>query len=254
MTRGLAIADAIVGVGAIVKFWRGLSELECLEAPRASTTQPTVALLVPLLDERAYVESIVVNLLSLDYDTSLLRVVLITSEVEGDGNDSTHAVCRRAIESSNARNIVLLHAPVGSPQRKATQLNFALEHLAAQPPDWVGVYDADSTPDPRSLTELAARARVEPWVQVFQQSPIYLNRWTERDRWMRAEAVLQSARSLCVEAPRIRRSGSKQSPGYYYLIGHGQFFKYDLIAKCRFPVEPVIDDLPLGKALAQGKA
>ena len=97
MTRGLAIADAIVGVGAIVKFWRGLSELECLEAPPASTTQPTVALLVPLLDERPYVESIVANLLSLDYDTSLLRVVLITSEVEGDGNDSTHSGCRRAI-------------------------------------------------------------------------------------------------------------------------------------------------------------
>jgi cellulose synthase/poly-beta-1,6-N-acetylglucosamine synthase-like glycosyltransferase len=159
--------------------------------------------------------------------------------------------------------IVHLHYPKTS-GNKAKQMNFALATLkktGVLRPDeatYVGVYDADSAPDPYTLRVLSTYARENRPV-AFQQYPIYLRNCGKLSRLMRNEAILQTAHSVCVEYPRQRRvnsaiqAGRNAGPTFTYCIGHGVFFRSDWILEVGFPETAPVEDLPLGFMLSLGK-
>lgn len=159
--------------------------------------------------------------------------------------------------------IIHLHYPKTS-GNKAKQMNFALATLTQAGvlrPDeatYVGVYDADSAPDPHTLRVLSTYARQNRPV-AFQQYPIYLRHCGKLSRLMRNEAMLQTAHSVCVEYPRQRRvnsailAGRNAGPTFTYCIGHGVFLRSDWILKVGFPETAPVEDLPLGFMLSLGK-
>lgn len=177
---------------------------------------------------------------------------------------TTRDVVLSHLSKRNARcQIIPLHYPETG-GNKAAQMNFALTTLTAMGllnPDketYVGVYDADSAPDPLTLRALSSYACRSHSV-AFQQYPIYLRSCEKLGRLMRNEAVLQTAHSVCVEYPRQHRvnsairAGRVAGPTFTYCIGHGVFFRSDWILTAGFPEKAPVEDLPIGFMLSLGK-
>jgi cellulose synthase/poly-beta-1,6-N-acetylglucosamine synthase-like glycosyltransferase len=177
---------------------------------------------------------------------------------------STKDVVHDHLTTWNPRcQVIHLHYPKTS-GNKAKQMNFALTTLRETGilcPDeatYVGVYDADSVPDPHTLRALSTYAHDNRPV-AFQQYPIYLRNCGKLGRLMRNEAILQTAHSVCVEYPRQHRvnsaiqAGRSAGPTFTYCIGHGVFFRSDWILEVGFPETAPVEDLPLGFMLSLGK-
>ncbi len=145
-------------------------------------------------------------------------------------------------------------------------MNFALKTLRrmgiveSECETYIGVYDADSAPDPFTLNAISS------WVNnhkkkplAFQQYPIYLRNYQRLGSIMRNEAVLQTAHSLCVEYPRQTRVNLAinarriAGPTFTYCIGHGVFFRSDWLFSSEFPEKPPVEDLSIGFMLSLGE-
>ncbi|MFF0110051.1 hypothetical protein [Streptomyces hirsutus] len=161
---------------------------------------------------------------------------------------------------------------------KSSQLVHAVEQLPdVLPPDadpaytYVGLYDADSQPDLRSLEQLAATASRGdgPAPDLVQQLPLQLRRPHAARRGgtdvlMRAHALADLRRRTGVEAYRIlarRRIRSAQLPAgltalaepVVYGVGAGLFVRHDTLVSIGMYEEPV-DDLLVGYKLSTAGA
>lgn len=186
----------------------------------------------------------------------------VVSEIaESASGPTTKQVIERVLgETSSRYRTILINCPEVT-GNKATQMNFALSQLVAagvlsgDVDTYVGVYDADSRPDSRTLLDLAVLAS-DGRAAAYQQYPVYLQSVFKCDKWMQNEAMLQTSRSVCVEYPRqIRvntslRRGDSAGPTFTYCIGHGEFLRADWLLRTGFPEETPIDDLPTGLMLS----
>ncbi|MFG1928805.1 hypothetical protein [Cryptosporangium sp. NPDC048952] len=143
-------------------------------------------------------------------------------------------------------------------QYRAAQLNMAVEHArerltpASADSVWVGVYNADSRPDPRTFTELRQRTTAEPDTRLFQQLVDYivpsrgptglvaignaqLQTWWTRSHYAARNARGHSGRTVW----------SRTSP--YSTFGHGEFARLDFLDHIGgFPDFAYADGLLLG--------
>jgi hypothetical protein len=177
---------------------------------------------------------------------------------------STQAVINQVLKTHPFRvKIQPFHDPK-TEGNKASQMNAALSWLqrVGEIPrpnsTYIGVYDADSRPYSLSLLALSLAAN-RTMAAAFQQYPIYLQDTIALDPWMRNEAWLQTARSVCVEIPRQLAINAQLELGhrwgktFTYCIGHGEFLRADWLLKTGFPDQTPIDDLPTGMMLSLGE-
>ena len=173
----------------------------------------------------------------------------------------TRDVLKDVLEQSDFRvRIEPIHYPE-TEGNKASQMNYALAALQkagliSEPTStYIGVYDADSRPCSLSLLALSVAANKKP-APAFQQYPIYLQDTNALDPFMRNEAWLQTARSVCIEMPRQFKinaqldCGSRWGTTFTYCIGHGEFLRADWLLRSGFPEQTPIDDLPTGMMLS----
>jgi hypothetical protein len=140
---------------------------------------------------------------------------------------------------------------------RASQLDLAVSdarqrHTAADTTLWVGVYNADSRPQPETFTELRHRLRTEPEARVFQQlvtyvvpqrpptSPVAVGNavlqtwWTHTHYWARNRRGARGRGWWAASVP-------------YSTFGHGEFVRADFLEEIGgFPDFAYADGLLLG--------
>ncbi len=132
----------------------------------------------------------------------------------------------------------------GHDRFKADQLTFGLAHARASgllgrwPRYWVGVFDADSAPEPGTITEVLARG-ADRTIAAFQQAPLYAGRW---ERFAGGWASLPSDLFCLGRALYSHVFSFKESFGYllsgshldirlHHFTGHGYFVRSDVLER-----------------------
>lgn len=224
------------------------------ERRRTFTNRPEtfVLILLPMLHEKDVAEETVRHFLSLDYDASLYKVLVITSAREcNTQNETTSSVVQRLCSSDASGRIIHFHSD-GSDTTKADQMNQALHWLnEAAPPWWtskvvIGVYDADSRPELNSLRELDRAVGENPNDCAFQQPAMYLYAFDLLPRglqgaYVRSRPLYNLRFCLFREIPGFLRSMIAarstsnvvrtvlSSPNHF--LGHGEFIRSHTLAR-----------------------
>ena len=239
-------------------------------APELPARPPRFVVLVPLLRERAVARALVQRMRRLDYPPELVTFVFVTTAREQPDSDgwTTERALRALLDAEPAPNMHVVHCNTGTDRCKADQLNHALSQLidlgTAGSSTFIGVYDADSAPDPRVLRFVAAEA-ARTGERAFQQVPLYsLNLatlpGTASGYVLRARAAHNALFALTVELPRMRRQRASVARHAWsprriaeawlsHALGHGQFFRADLLAELG-GFRPPSCDTQLGHAMA----
>ncbi|MFE4513407.1 glycosyltransferase [Kitasatospora sp. NPDC056783] len=223
---------------------------------------PPVVVILPLLDEAPVIDALFSAIGKLRYPRDRLYVLAATAEEAGGGPSSREAV-QRVIDGAPddpRRPVRCVHLGRKS-TCKADQLNAALAEARriCRERSWpetslvVGVFDADSRPESDLLIEVGSAFAQDPDLEAMQAYPVYLDDLEARTPQMKVEALRQTARSFCVEAPRALRyqrasAGLRSTVDAHYLIGHGQFFRGARLIDAGFPTGAPIDDLVQGFA------
>ena len=227
-------------------------------------------ILVPLLREQAAVQPLLERLSRLEYPREKLRVVLITTEREKEADGpTTKELLAALLPFMDEVGFLHVHCVGENDTCKADQLNFAMRqvgiHGSRRDDLFIGVYDADSSPDPRILSYLADRIRKDPESKAFQQIPIYFQNTHAVQRspggfFLLSRPFHNLLFALTVELPEMhqqtllagkrRGSSTRIFRGWLsHAIGHGEFFRIDVLTDLGGFVPPSCDT-QFGHALA----
>lgn len=226
-------------------------------------------ILIPLLRETAIVGKLLRRMALMDRGAATeVRFVFITTSREGDGPGTTADALRGELRRYDGHEFTHLHCDTGTDNCKADQLNFALHRIGlagARARDvFIGVYDADSSPDPRTLSHIAARVHAIPDLKAIQQVPLYFQNVGSasglRELYLLTRPFHNALFALTVEVPGMRRQPAvfarpKGSPrrnfdGWLsHGLGHGQFFRLDVLTELG-GFRPPSCDTQFGHALA----
>jgi len=249
---------------------------------------PDIILLLPVLREERELPDLLKQMLSLKYPQGKLHIVVITTEKErGDPRTfskkyTTIELANETIEQYNGcmkdKFFYHIHFPYRE-GNKASQLNFAIQELPkmfptiSEPKTYIGVYDADSRPDPHTTTYIGWNATLSQaegfeFPPAYQQVSIYFKNFTKLPDTMegillKLEAIFQTRWSLGYELPNyfeqyINYTNPSKSKLQFlidsrlnYFIGHGCFIRLDILHKVGgFPTYSATEDLSLGYILS----
>jgi cellulose synthase/poly-beta-1,6-N-acetylglucosamine synthase-like glycosyltransferase len=129
-----------VGVKRLRKDGRSGAELPTPER------LPTVSIIVPVKDEEKVVGRLLDAFLRVDYPPEKMEIIV----VEDGSTDKTVQVCIEYVQRYPGR-VKLVRKPTSD--GKPSALNFGLKHARGEV---VGVFDADSVPEPDILKRVAA--------------------------------------------------------------------------------------------------
>ncbi len=125
-----------------------------------STYEPTVAVIVPCWNEESTITSTLQSLLTLDYPTNKLEIIVVN-----DGStDNTLAVANTFANTENLRVFTKVNGG------KHSAMNFALEKTSAE---IVGCLDADSFVEPDALKAIVCHFKNEHVASVTPSIKIY---------------------------------------------------------------------------------
>ncbi|GAA3491774.1 hypothetical protein [Streptomyces cremeus] len=223
--------------------------------PADDTVHAVLHLLVPGLREQPYVQRTVKAFTAVRdaYPHAYIWFVTTAREV-GDG-PTTRELLEKELGTCDAARMAVIEdpRPVGN---KASQLNWAVEHIEGPQGDvdpvWFGVFDFDSQPPPELAAWVAAEAGSERAPEVVQAVPLATGclsgapeGWWSRSV-VRTEALHQAVRSFGVERWKLdRAAGGRLMP--QYLVGAGLFVRSDVLREVGG--FPYVDDVPLGYRL-----
>lgn len=227
-------------------------------------------IIIPVLREQNIIESTLNYFNKLDLSNIDLHVCIAGTSREKNENNkcyiSTGKIVNKWIikEKVNFRkNIHFSYVEISETNGdRATQLNYAVKQCRQYfEPELVGVYDADSLPDLKTLEEVAAEYCRKPNT-VFQQPVHFIsaaNRMAKKNKnpILVANALYQTTWTAIRELPRWKKHSEfcekNNNRLYYkndYLIGHGEFIPYKLYNSFIFPEKEVTDGIQLGYRLS----
>lgn len=165
----------------------------------------------------------------------------------------------RTAASARDNGLSLYYCEADAPEGdRASQLNHAVRVMRRFcSPQLVGVYDADSIPEPTSLEEAACRY-LDSRETVWQQPASFIkaaNRLAgdSANPVLVANALYLSVWTMIRELPRwISHHTSHGMRPFWrndYLIGHGQYLPFPVYEKFAFPEGEVTDGIQLGYRL-----
>ena len=254
--------------------WRTRSSIRWIENGNRAHVEPPPSrlrfvILLPLLREQGIVAKMLRRMEALDCRaTAETRFVFVSTSREGDHPGSTAHVLDAALQGRDRSRFIHLHCNSGTDRYKADQLNFALQRLGllGQRSDdlFIGVYDADSSPDPRTLSYVVSAVAGDPGLKAIQQVPLYFQNIRDaarlRDLYLMSRPVHNLLFALTVEVPGMRKQpavfssprGSWRRTFNGWLshgLGHGQFFRMDVLTELG-GFRPPSCDTQLGHMLA----
>lgn len=222
-------------------------------------------ILIPVLREQKIIKETFDFLLSLEYDFSKLKIVIITTEREFldkktlKQQPSTPEIVKQLIPTLNKNLNKELFFNIHYLYRrgvKSDQLNYALNKLLKENPKifesknfYIGLYDADSKTDKSILKFLADDAIKNNFPIVYQQPTIYLKNYdllpnNINGLFMKSFALWQTRYSLGYEIPMFLNSAintRRRLAKMEYCIGHGLFIRADFLKKIGFFPTPIED-------------
>lgn len=224
-------------------------------------------LIVPALRESAVIFETISALRRFDYPADRVEIVIALDAKEDGAITTADVVASYLAEHSHDGSNVTSVTFHGEQQRRSLQLNAALDdvrnrvhHRRITGPVVVGVYDADSRPDPRTLAYIDWTIRTTRRDLVaFQQTVSYLLNADElrSTPLVHANAVYQSVWNLVFETSRLlasQRACEHNRPLLFppYCIGHGEFFSLTALNEIGgFPRTGPCDGIQIGFALSR---
>jgi hypothetical protein len=226
-------------------------------------------ILLPLLREQKVIKKLMTRMASLDLSVVTdVSFVFITTSREGIGGGTSASMLEALLREQPNPRFIHLHCTTGADQYKSDQVNYALQRLGLMGQRdehvYIGVYDADSSPDPRTLTFIAQAAGRNTNLKAIQQVPFYFqnvrNPKNVRELYVMTRPVHNLLFALTIEVPCMRRqtdlfSRSRTSikriaNGWLsHALGHGQFFRLDTLTD-HGGFQPPSCDTQFGHALA----
>lgn len=251
---------------------------------------PMIILLLPVLREQRELPALMVHMSHLLYPRNKLRIFLITTERERQEQDASSMTEARttidlAEDLAEALNRKLEHelfSHIHCPDiraNKAGQLNYALSVVDRESnpllvdQTYIGVYDADSRPDIRTLDYVGADAlrHSKEWQimpPAYQQVSLFIKNFrllpcTLQGLLLRMEALYQTRWALGYEIPNYRsqyqlltsdscsRVERVVKSRLSYCVGHGSFLRLDVLKRIGgFPTHTPVEDISLGNILS----
>lgn len=251
-----------------VKLWRAYqsSTPSMTTASKVNGDECKLLVIFPLLNEAEMIDNLLATSERLIKEApGQVQVLFACSGRESHLGDSAtaHLLRSRLEGTSSTLYETYIYVTDGSDHCKADQLNFALEqHLRASidyPTNkvWVGIYDADSSPQEGTVLELLQLSQNSKEC-VYQQAPLYTKSW---QRFEAPSRLLSSAFGLS-RALYSHIFSYKESFGYlcsggvldirlHHFTGHGYFVRLDTLE--RFGgFDPPSCDTTLGYKLTFG--
>ena len=208
-------------------------------ATPAPVLAPTVRIvcIVPLYNEQDIAAATVRYWHELTLKAIISQVFFVSTvkEEPADGSTTHELVAQTLAELGDPKSLRLLHWD--RPHRyRAVQLNTAVDHLRCDAPTadtWVGVYNADSRPDPGTFAELAAKACTDPHTRVYQQLAEYVV--PDRGRATLTAAGNAALQTWWTRAHYYARNTAGRRRSWlaaavpYSTFGHGEFFRLEFL-------------------------
>ena len=165
--------------------------------PPVSHTQklPKVSVLVPLFRETEIAHALVTRLSRLSYPKCLLDVILVLEE-----NDTMTQQTLAEIDLPPWMRAVIV--PDGQPRTKPRAMNYALDFCQG---DIIGIFDAEDSPDPDQITQVARRFQAAPPEVVCLQG--ILDYYNPRQNWLARCFSIEYAAWFRVMLPGLTRLG-----------------------------------------------
>ncbi len=232
---------------------------------------PEIILLIPMYEEAEVASSCVYHMHKFSYPKNKLKMVYITTQKEGplEANDTANTL-KNAIRLSGDDRMELIHFPQLNRYR-ADQMNYVLRNLSKQicaDSTYIGVYNADSRPDPDSLMQLGAdyvRSRTQngEGPDAYQQPLRYVvsPRKTTWHPVMATAAAIQTFWTFAKYLPGFLDEQINNRPWWRIIkyapqstAGHGEFIRLDILRDIGlFPDYVYADGLLLGWTLSLHK-
>jgi len=226
-------------------------------------------ILLPLLREQKVIGKLIKRMEALDLSAVTdVRFVFITTSREGNGEGSSASVLAALLRQHPNPRFTHLHCTTGIDRHKSDQVNYALQQLGLKGQRdehvFIGVYDADSSPDPRTLSFIAQAAAQNPDLKAIQQVPFYFQNVRDpkglRELYVMTRPVHNLVFALTIEVPCMRRQADlfsrprtsirRIANGWLsHGLGHGQFFRLDTLTD-HGGFQPPSCDTQFGHALA----
>src|ERR1700674_1877812 len=226
-------------------------------------------ILLPLLREQKVIEKLMMRMGTLDLSAVAdARFVFITTSREGSDEGSSAAALEALLRKRPNPRFTHLHCTTGVDRHKSDQLNYALQQLGLNGQRdehvFIGVYDADSSPDPRTLSFIPRAVGRNPDLKAIQQVPFYFQNVRDpksvRELYLMTRPLHNLLFALTIEVPcmqrqadlfsRPRTSMKRIANGWLsHALGHGQFFRLDTLTD-HGGFQPPSCDTQFGHALA----
>ncbi len=227
-----------------------------------------VLLLIPVIREQKVIQQTLNHFLSMNIDGVDLYIAIAgtSREVKREGALTTREVVEQWINAhpvskTNIKEVFFCEVNEEKGDR-ATQLNYAVNCFHNKHDkdelDFVGVYDADSLPSTRTIQEVRSIFAEKGYIAACQQ-PVHFIKAANRmakdnlNPLLVANALYQTTWTVIRELPSwVRYSLTSSNTMFHenvYLIGHGEFIRYETYKSFKFPEFEVTDGIQLGYRL-----
>ena len=156
---------------------------------------PRVSVLVPLYRETEIVHELVARLTRLTYPKSLLDVILVLEEEDGETRDALAEIDLPPW----IRPVVV---PDGEPRTKPRAMNYALDFCDG---DIIGIYDAEDAPAPDQIMQVVRKFGASPPEMACVQG--YLDYYNPRQNWLARCFTIEYATWFRLMLPGMARMG-----------------------------------------------
>lgn len=228
----------------------------------------SMLILIPVIREQNVICQTLDHFMSMNVENIKLYIAIAgtSRETNDNGTLSTGDVVNKWIQRQdlslgNIRDVFFCEAKEIKGDR-ATQLNYAVacfqEKYPSRKLDYIGVYDADSLPSMETLQEVRQIFTTNHSIVACQQ-PVHFIKAANRmaaegkNPLLVASAIYQTTWTAIRELPSwIKYAQSPTEESFrenIYLIGHGEFLRFETYKTFKFPEFEITDGIQLGYRL-----
>ena len=196
-------------------------------------------IIVPALREQKVITKTLNRLLDLNYPKNKYEIIVALDYKEKENNNKTTKEIVKEFNKKNKHLNIKIIEYKGQKQKRSLQLNTALKYINSKKnPEntFIGVYDADSYPDLNILKYINYTYNKDKTKNAFQQNLNYLLNFNKirNNIILSGNAIYQTSWNYLFELNQFIKTNKRLKKGKKskfppYCMGHGEFFKLDIL-------------------------